>query len=598
MSGGEGRGGGGDWSRIVPDVEDEASSGPATDPSAPPAWGPADDLALDDEGGFELVANPNSVEGAALVHGQAHSPTPVVGADVPGEEGEGRSASLDEALLNPYATGDLRTGEPGSGDLGRAPGRGRARAGSSGLRGASPREGSTGGVGGAIGEPARGRAGSRPDPSARGSSASGDVGPGWSVDRPAGRIGAGGGPVDADPRPPSRGSARGGLELPPPPVERASGVRRPTPQSARLPDAVPRTLFEEQASRGRPARASPRGREFPTGWAIGAVGLALVAAVVGYAATRPAAVPTGMISIASDPDGAEIYVDGRAIGQTTPHQMFDVPVGDRLQIEVRKAGYVVEPIARSVELVADGAATAYFSLVQIAPTRVSSTPPGAEVSVDGARVAGFTPLVLAELESGQAVDIEVRLAGHLPAKVRHVASLEASEVQVTLEPAVQYAITSEPSDAQVWVDGEEVARTPVYDLMLEAGKRHAVRVQLPGFSPRSRTVRGDAPGELHFALKEQPLRALPLKGADRAEARRLDRELKRAVRRLDRARRIARLAERRLEAIAEAPGAIYSQVAKAQTAADRSAEAAAAAEEALIEVRAKTERFRARVLDD
>ncbi len=61
--------------------------------------------------------------------------------------------------------------------------------------------------------------------------------------------------------------------------------------------------------------------------------------------------PGAMLVVTSEPAGAELFVDGRATGQSTPAEVFGLNPGARVQVELRLAGH--RPWRQTVEIVED-----------------------------------------------------------------------------------------------------------------------------------------------------------------------------------------------------------------------------------------------------
>jgi len=122
---------------------------------------------------------------------------------------------------------------------------------------------------------------------------------------------------------------------------------------------------------------------------------------------------------------------------------------------------------------------------------VKSTPPGAQVRVDG-RVRGKTPLILRDLPL-KVVRVTVEHGG-FHAEEQRVA-LTAAKPTVTVDakltplaPPAPVATTgsllieSRPTGARVFLDGQDLGTTPVSVPEVAPGA-HRVRLEMAGFSP-------------------------------------------------------------------------------------------------------------------
>ncbi len=145
---------------------------------------------------------------------------------------------------------------------------------------------------------------------------------------------------------------------------------------------------------------------------------------------------------------------------------------------------------------------------------IESTPPGAAISIDGARRPERTPVTLRELPLAHYA-VQVSSEGFV-AQTRDVDLTEAapeSTVTITLErpSASSFAmanIASTPVGAQILVDGTDLAQlTPFRVPNLEPGIEHTIAVSLAGWVSQSRTVvlRAGQVEDLTFSLERTPL---------------------------------------------------------------------------------------------
>jgi len=137
------------------------------------------------------------------------------------------------------------------------------------------------------------------------------------------------------------------------------------------------------------------------------------------------------------------------------------------------------------------AAWRHFQAGAAAATRadltVESTPAGARVLLDGKELATPTPTTIHvdAPRPGEPHRLELRLPGYRPWRAGAV-TLKAGEhafYRAQLEaPATRLVVTTEPSGAEVAVDGRTVGRTPLGNVTLAAdGRAHALRLRLRGF---------------------------------------------------------------------------------------------------------------------
>jgi PEGA domain len=204
------------------------------------------------------------------------------------------------------------------------------------------------------------------------------------------------------------------------------------------------------------------------------------------------------VTLETKPLGAEIWLDGFPSGKVTPATLS---VNSALphQLSFRLRGWM-----RREEILPAGqpAAALAFELSEAGTVKVSSVPPGAEVS-DRSGPLGLTPTSV-EVPASVPSRLTVSLDGFLPAStLATVASHEVLEWSAHLRPAGVLEISSEPAEVVALVDGEPVGKTPV-DAPVEAGVPHVVQIALAGMSAsRTVTVAAQATQKVALRLEDQ-----------------------------------------------------------------------------------------------
>jgi formylglycine-generating enzyme required for sulfatase activity len=183
------------------------------------------------------------------------------------------------------------------------------------------------------------------------------------------------------------------------------------------------------------------------------------------------------VQIATEPPGAELLVDGVAVGVTPA--TFELTAGER-ELEARLAGY--NAWRDTVLVNANQPQQLPLVTLEQADGRVElvSTPSEASVAVDG-RFLGRTPLTLT-LKPGGKHRITLSKPGYEQV-ARELSVAADSGRRVAVELVQQFgevAVQSEPPNAEVWVDGRRAATTPA-TLTLPAVEQ-AIEVRLAGFS--------------------------------------------------------------------------------------------------------------------
>jgi serine/threonine-protein kinase len=153
--------------------------------------------------------------------------------------------------------------------------------------------------------------------------------------------------------------------------------------------------------------------------------------------SRPA---PGLVTITTQPEGAHLELEGAVLPCVTPCALPERAAG-RYALKITLPGR--QPIDTQLAI-APGEQTRSFALEPLAPApvdagaqaplalQVTSTPPGAQVFVDGVD-RGRTPLVLEAL-AGTALDLRLELDGYVTAITHVVADRQALEQHLELSP--------------------------------------------------------------------------------------------------------------------------------------------------------------------
>jgi hypothetical protein len=213
---------------------------------------------------------------------------------------------------------------------------------------------------------------------------------------------------------------------------------------------------------------------------------------------------SGDLTIVSTPAGATVKLDGRKLTGVTPLTEKDVPVGKHT-LQVSAQGYAAA--TRPVDITSSAVTTATFPLVAAQGTvKVTSTPAGAEIFVDGAAANKKTP---SEFTLGKGDHtFMVRLQGYEEAgDLIHVSPGESLTFAPTLSAARKVDgnpfkkvgkffagdekgtlnVTTEPAGAFVFINGRRVpGQTP---LTTAAPVGHlSMAIRKTGFAPVQKAV--------------------------------------------------------------------------------------------------------------
>lgn len=211
---------------------------------------------------------------------------------------------------------------------------------------------------------------------------------------------------------------------------------------------------------------------------------------------------TGTVSISSNPDGAEIVVNGVAKGKT-PASLEDLPVGKYI-IELHKDGY--DTVYKSIALLDKQDLELSLELEETKGLLlVDSVPQNVNVLINGVS-QGSTPLLLTDFPMGS-YKLDFNSPIHLP----HTMQAEISDRKPVLVKAELVSNTaklimgSEPEGADVLINGVVRGTTPCTLDDVVAGKTD-VKVAKVGYKPYSRQM--DLEATRSYEIKAE-LEALP-----------------------------------------------------------------------------------------
>ena len=193
---------------------------------------------------------------------------------------------------------------------------------------------------------------------------------------------------------------------------------------------------------------------------------------------------TGILIVASDPDGAEVTIDGVSHGKT-PALVTALPLGT-YRAELALAGYNSKTI--EVTLKDRTPVKATVSLTSDTATlEVACDLPDVTVSLNGVP-RGTAPCTIDRIPAGE-VELSATAKGYKPFSQK-IRLAEGESQSVTLQLEVQPAslkVVSIPDKARVYVDNNFRGTTPLEIPAIEAGP-HRVRVEQKGYDPNARNL--------------------------------------------------------------------------------------------------------------
>ena len=191
---------------------------------------------------------------------------------------------------------------------------------------------------------------------------------------------------------------------------------------------------------------------------------------------QPAAVPTGTLSVQTNPPGVAVFVDGVAHGNTPAR--LTLPAGSHI-VELRGRGVPrVIPLA-----VTAGAEVSQYLELPATPLTgsllVQSDPAGAKVTVDGT-AHGTAPVSVADLQPGEH-EVVLQAEGGAPVKQRVViqagvtASVLAPVSTAAPGPVSGWLSVKAPFTLEISEDGKLLGTSDTDKIMLASG-RHQIQV--------------------------------------------------------------------------------------------------------------------------
>ena len=200
---------------------------------------------------------------------------------------------------------------------------------------------------------------------------------------------------------------------------------------------------------------------------------------------------TGFISVTSTPSGADITLDGRPIGEKTPHSVPIDPGPHTIKLTL--AGY--QDWTKSVQVTGGETTNVHATLTQIpGAVTVTSTPSGVEIYVEtylGDSYVGKTPHTNTKVSPGH-YTIKLTLAGYQDwTKELQVRGGETTDVHATLTPIPPpegfLTVTSTPSGAAIIIDDMPTGTVTPFTMPLQPGA-YTIKLTLEGYEDWTESV--------------------------------------------------------------------------------------------------------------
>jgi len=210
----------------------------------------------------------------------------------------------------------------------------------------------------------------------------------------------------------------------------------------------------------------------------------------------------GHINIESNVEQLHLSIDGVEQQASLPGLLADMEQG-RYQLTFSSSRY----FSQLVEVMVEGLDKTQRLYVSMQPAwgelSINSDPEGAEVLVDD-RVVGHTPLTAQVLQTGSQLRLHKRGFNPWSGLVTVKAGESAIYPDIELQAAdAQVSLSSEPSAAQVTVNGLFVGQTPL-DMSLRSGESHQLKLFSEGYQVLNKTLQLEAAQRQSYRLQLQP----------------------------------------------------------------------------------------------
>jgi serine/threonine-protein kinase len=201
-----------------------------------------------------------------------------------------------------------------------------------------------------------------------------------------------------------------------------------------------------------------------------------------------------MLRLSSVPPGASITLDGIGLGNVTPQDLTDIPLGKQFKIELSLPGY--RPHTEKLIFWPNEGTKEITPKLErrVGSLNVESEPPGAEVTLNGRLLEGRTPLKIPSLIADEPVKITVSKDGRISKSTMETPhDGEERQVMLTLPvdkaaiPSGRITVTTSPSGCAVSIDEQAVGRSPIEGHTVRPGP-HSVKVECENYQAETRAV--------------------------------------------------------------------------------------------------------------
>jgi hypothetical protein len=186
----------------------------------------------------------------------------------------------------------------------------------------------------------------------------------------------------------------------------------------------------------------------------------------------------GGLSIKTEPDGANVYIDGKNYG-TTPIEIYDIEIGKH-EVLITKEGY--KSLIKEVEIKDEVIEISEVLVKGVSKAYINSNPKGATVLIDGKEV-GKTPLEIKEISLGRHFVTLKALGYEEMTKTIDVKDDVNTFTFNLIQLNHALIVESEPQGATVYLDDVIKGITPLEIKNLTPLKKYRLRIELSGYLP-------------------------------------------------------------------------------------------------------------------
>jgi hypothetical protein len=196
----------------------------------------------------------------------------------------------------------------------------------------------------------------------------------------------------------------------------------------------------------------------------------------------------GSLAVTVEPSGSTIYVNGVRRGVAEPTlKIADLDINAPLEVTAKLPGYRDAQEVTSVTR--GGTQEIKLTLRQMkARVRVTSSPSGAAVWLDGKQTKHLTPALLERLEPGRKYAVRLSKHGYMHSNGVFTPSAEETllyHVNLPLAQAfAKLSLQSRPNGARLYINNIDTGlTTPVKGHVLRSGQKYVIKVAMEKYVP-------------------------------------------------------------------------------------------------------------------